>query len=293
MLEVTEDETKARIDTREVNNYIRALQHGLRRVPELPVSIRLISEIHGVLMDGVAAGRGAHIRPGEFKTDQNWIGAKLIQNARFVPPPPAEAMNALGELEKYVHLKDDDLPLVVKLALLHYQFEAIHPFPDGNGRVGRLLVPLLLCEQKTMSQPLLYLSTYFEKHYEEYIDLMFNISTSGAWEPWIRFFLNGIEAAARSAIEKSHALQDLHRSYMAKIRKARSSALLAKVIDLLFNIPATTVPHSMKDMGISYNSAKNNLQKLVDLGILAPDKLRDERPLWFFAMEIIRVTNVE
>lgn len=289
MLEVTEDQSKARNDTKEVNNYTRALQYGLKRVNELPISKRLISEIHGVLMDGVSPARGAHVQPGQFKTDQNWIGARLIQNARYVPPPPFESMSAIDELEKFIHSKDESIPLLIKLALVHYQFEAIHPFPDGNGRVGRLLIPLMLCEQKAMSQPLLYLSLYFEKNYDLYIDSLFEVSQSGAWDKWIYMFLQGVESSARNAIKKSHALQDLHKKYMEKIRTARSSALLAKIVDSLFSVPATTVPHVVKALGISYNSAKNNLQKLIDLQILAPSA-PDQRPQWFYALGIIQIT---
>ncbi len=190
-LEAAADSAQPRSDTREVNNYTRALEQGLRRIETLPLSRRLVSELHEILLQGVSADRGAHFTPGQFKTEQNWIGGRLIQNARFVPPPPAESLDALSDLEKYIHDQSDDLPLLIKLALIHYQFETIHPFPDGNGRVGRLIIPLVLCEQKAMSQPLLYLSAYFEKNYDQYIDAMYEISRTGAWENWIIFFLNG------------------------------------------------------------------------------------------------------
>lgn len=292
MLERSADNSKARIDTREVRNYTTALEHGLGRLQELPISIRLMSEIHTVLMKGVSPGRGAYILPGQFKKDQNWIGARTIQNARFVPPPPADSIVALGELEKYIHNEKDNIPLLIKLALIHYQFETIHPFPNGNGRVGRLLIPLILCEQKAMSQPLLYLSTYFEKHYNKYIDLMFEVSKSGKWEDWIVFFLDGIEIACKSAIKKSHELQDLHREYLAKVQAARSSALLAKIVDSLFEAPGITVPAAMTELHISFNSAKNNIQRLVDLGIVTASPVRS-RPKWFFAREISRVAFAE
>lgn len=290
MLELSPDSQRVRPDTREIDNYRRALTYGLKRVTELPLSKRLFSELHSVLLKGVSAERGARLAPGEFKKDQNWIGGRTIQNARFVPPPPVQSIDALDELERFIHRKDEDLPLLIKLALIHYQFETIHPFPDGNGRVGRLMIPLMLCEQKTMSQPLLYLSAYLEKHYSDYIDLMYEVSRSGAWERWIDFFLTGVATAARNAIGKSRALQDQHHDCMEKIHTARSSALLAKLVDALFAIPATTVPYAMNELGISYNSAKNNLRKLVDLKIITPDD-RSGRPQWFYAHEIIRLTN--
>jgi Fic family protein len=286
--------SKTRTDTREVNNYTRALEHGLRRIEELPLSKRLICELHKILLQDVAIDRGAHLTPGEFKIEQNWIGGRTIQNARFVPPPPAEAINALSDLEKYIHDQSDDLPLLIQLALIHYQFETIHPFPDGNGRVGRLIIPLVLCEQNAMSQPLLYLSAFFEKHYDNYIDHMFEVSKSGAWEEWIIFFLDGVETTAKNAIKKSHALQDLHREYFSKIQEARSSALLGKLIDSLFYIPAITIPVAMRETGIAYNSAKNNIQRLVDLGIISPKSSAAtgrERPQWFFADQIMKIAS--
>ncbi len=290
MLELSPDTPHVRADTREINNYNRALKHGLQRISDLPLSKRLFRELHTILLTGVSADRGAQFTPGDFKREQNWIGARTIQNARFVPPPPNESLDALDALERFVHRKGEDLPLLIKLALIHYQFETIHPFPDGNGRVGRLIIPLMLCEQKAMPQPLLYLSAYLERHFTDYIDLMYEVSRSGAWEQWIEFFLKGVETTARNAIAKSHEIQDLHRDYMEKIRAARSSALLARVVDSLFAIPAITVPIAARKLEITYNSAKNNLQKLVRLGIIAP-ALHGVRPQWFIAFEIIKTAN--
>jgi Fic family protein len=290
MLEITADQTKARNDTREINNYTKALQYGLKRLPDLPLSKRLLGEIHEVLLENAAPNRGGHIRPGEYKKDQNWIGGRMIQTARFVPPPPAEALQAMDDLEKFIHAQIDWLPLLVKLALIHYQFEAIHPFPDGNGRVGRLLIPLMLCEHKAMSQPLLYLSVYFEKNYDQYIDLMFDVSKSGKWEPWIAFFLRGIEHSARNAIAKAQALQDLHHRTMKEIQKARSSALLARIVDSLFEVPVTTIPHIVTEIGLSYNAAKNNVQRLQEMGIIVPIET-GERTQWFYAPEIGKIAS--
>jgi Fic family protein len=286
MLEIEADPSKARPDTREVHNYTRALEHGLKRLPNLPVSKRLIQEMHEILLKDVAPARGAHFEPGKFKTDQNWIGARLIQSARFVPPPPKQAITCLNDLEKYIH-SDDNLPLLIKLALIHYQFETIHPFPDGNGRLGRLLIPLLLCERNAISQPLLYLSTHFEKYYSDYINLMFDVSKSGEWEKWVEFFLQGVAVAAGDAIQKSKNLQDLHRKYLERVQSARSSALLAKIVNCLFDIPAMTISITMRELDISYNSTKNNIQKLIDLKILKIGP--DSHPQWYYAEEIMRI----
>jgi Fic family protein len=291
IFEVDTDSAHTRADTREVHNYTRALQYGLQRLQNLPISTRLISEIHAVLMKDVEPSRGLQFRPGEFKSDQNWIGARLIQNARFIPPPPYEATIALSDLEKYIHTSDNDLPLIIKLALIHYQFEAIHPFPDGNGRIGRLLIPLILCEQGAMSQPLLYLSPYFERNYNEYIDRLYEVSTLGRWEEWIKFFLTGVEQSCRSAIARAHALQDLHRTYRQKIEAARSSALLGRLIDALFDIPAVNIPFAARHLGITYHAAQNNIQRLVDLGILHEHERK--RPKWYFADGIIAVAYYE
>lgn len=288
LFEVGADSVHARNDTREVRNYARALEYGLKRLPTLPISSRLFLELHKILMEDVSPSRGATFQPGAFKSDQNWIGNRLIENARFVPPPPAEAQVALGELEKYIHFGDPDLPLIVKVALVHYQFETIHPFPDGNGRIGRLLIPLMLHERKAMAQPLLYLSSFFEKNHNEYIDRMYEVSRSGAWEEWINFFMKGVEAASLGAIAKAHSLQNLHREYHSKIQSARSSALLGRLVDCLFDIPAVNIPFAVHHLNVTYHSAQNNIERLVALGILQEASAR--RPRWYLAQEIIDLT---
>lgn len=288
ILEVEADPSKARTDTQEVRNYTRALDHGLQRIKTLPISKRLIQEMHEILLSGVGPNRGARFRPGEFRTDQNWIGARLIQSAKFVPAPANEALRCLDDLERYIH-SEDELPLLIQLALIHYQFETIHPFPDGNGRIGRLLIPLLLCEQKALSQPLLYLSTYLERNYTQYIDLMYEVSKSGAWNDWIKFFLDGVAEAATDGVTKSTALHDLHRNHLQRVQSARSSALLAKIVNSLFAIPATTISHVMRELNISYNSAKNNIQKLLDLRII--EKGEEGRPQWYYAPEVIMISS--
>ena len=286
MLEVSDD-AKSRSDTREVRNYIRAMQHGLDRVKEeFPISRRLICEIHRVLMSDVAPHRGSHFTPGELKKNQNWIGSRLIGNAKFVPPPPDQSENSLSELENYINQPEDDVPLIIKSAYIHYQFEAIHPYPDGNGRIGRLLIPLLLYSRGELSHLMLYLSTFFEKNYDKYIESMYEVSRTGAWEVWVEFFLEGIEVTCRDAIKKARALQELHKDYRERVQEARSSALLAKLIDDLFISPATTIPYAMKTLDISYNSAKGNIKRLKDLGIVY-EQPHWRRPKWYFADKII------
>ncbi len=286
LFEVDEESSRTPGDAREVLNYVRALEHSLKRLDELPISSRLIREAHKILLTNVQSNRGAQIVPGEFRRDQNWIGAKLIENARYVPPPPQEVPQAMSDLEKYINTMDEELPTLIQLALIHYQFEAIHPFPDGNGRVGRLLIPLILCARKEISQPLLYLSSYFEKNYDDYIDRMLSISKMGLWTSWISFFLDGIEETCKDAVARAQALQALQKSYYGKIQRARSSALLGQLIDLLFEHPAITVPYAAERLQISYNAAKNNITRLVEVEILRVST-SSNRPMVFVAGDIV------
>jgi Fic family protein len=289
LFEADEMTSRAPADAREVINYVRALEYALEKLDELPISQRLIREAHRILMTGVASHRGAQIVPGEFRGDQNWIGARLIANARFVPPPPQEVPEAISDLEKYINKPEDSLPMAIKMTLVHYQFETIHPFPDGNGRVGRMLMPLMICESKELSQPLLYLSSYLERNYTEYIDRMFAVSTRGEWEQWIEFFLAGLEQTCNDAIAKAQALQDLQAKYRAKIQQARSSALLAKIIDMIFESPAVTIPYVAGRLGISYNSVKKHVSRLKADEILFDSDYG--RPRVWFAKDVIEIIN--
>jgi Fic family protein len=289
LFEADEQTTHAPSDVREVFNYVRALEGSLRKLDELPISRRLIQEAHKTLMTGVASHRGARIVPGEFRGDQNWIGARTIENARFVPPPAHEVTEAISQLEKYIHIQGDQTPTVIKMALVHYQFETIHPFPDGNGRVGRMLMPLMLCESKELSQPLLYLSAFLEKNYDTYIDRMFAVSTRGEWEAWIAFFLTGLAETCDDAILKAKSLQDMQSEYHERLQRARSSALLAKIIGLLFESPAMTIPSISRALDVSYNSAKKHIAKLESIGILTDSGFG--RPRVWVARDIIDLVN--
>jgi cell filamentation protein, protein adenylyltransferase len=291
LFEVDAEETRSSPDAREVLNYVRALEYALARLENLPISLRLLREVHEILLSNVDLHRGAAIVPGEFKRDQNWIGARLIKNARYVPPPPKESEDCMGKLEEYIHNMDEGLPLIVNLALIHYQFEAIHPFPDGNGRVGRLLIPLLMCERQEISQPLLYLSPFFEKNYDEYIDSMLRVSTHGEWEPWIELFVRAVEETSQTAVTITQRLLDIQRDYRERVQQARSSALLGQIVDLLFEQPAITIPLAAERLNIAYNGAKNNINRLVEHGILIPTST-SRRPRVFFASEIVNALTL-
>lgn len=263
-----EDDIRATADTREVLNYVRAMQHGLELLKTIPVSLRLIREVHGVLLAGVRGGRE---RPGAFRAEQNYIGSRdaSIENARFVPPPVQEMVGALNRWEHDLHIQPDPLPLLVRLALAHYQFEAIHPFRDGNGRVGRLLIPLLLCERDRLADPILYMSAFFERHRDEYMNLLLRVSTHGAWEEWIGFFLRGVAECAREGQSLTDDLLALRDRYHAAVRSARSSALLGTLIDDLFRVPSITIGRTTELLGVTPASASSNLRKLQALGIVA------------------------
>jgi Fic family protein len=275
-------------DVREVLNYVRALEYGLDRLEDLPVSLRLIREIHERLMHGV---RGEHLTPGEFRRSQNWIGPPgcMLMDAVFVPPPVEEMKEALGELEKYWH-RPSSLPPLVRLALIHYQFEAIHPFLDGNGRIGRLLLTLLLCTEGLLPQPLLYLSAYFERHRQEYYRLLLAVSHCGNWSDWISFFLRGVAEQSRDAIRRSDRLLDLWQEYRRKLQSARSSALLLQLVDGLFSYPAITIAQAASRLGVTPRSAQLNVDKLVREGILEEVTGRHRNRV-FVASGVVRIVE--
>lgn len=254
-------------DTEEVLNYVRAMQHGLARLRDLPVSRRLIQEIHRVLLSGV---RGSRQDPGEFRRSQNFIAGptERIEDARFVPPPVPEMHKALTELEKYLHDESVVDPFLIRLALVHYQFEAIHPFRDGNGRVGRLLIPLLMVEQERLEAPILYLSAFFERNRETYFDLLLRISQHGDWIRWIEFFLRGVSESATEATSQAVALLDLRQQYHRKFQEDRSSARMIKLIDELFQSPSITINRAAEVLDLSHQGAANNIHKLQERAIL-------------------------
>jgi Fic family protein len=273
-------------DVREVSNYVRALEYGLERVSELPLSLRLIREMHERLLAGV---RGEHQTPGEFRRSQNWIGPPgcTLTDANYVPPPVKEMKQALYAFEKYLHTPSR-LPPLIRLAMIHYQFEAIHPFLDGNGRIGRLLITLLLCTQSLLPQPLLYLSAFFERHKDDYYRLLLAVSQKGHWENWIRFFLRAVATQARDAIRRSDSLLALWHDYRARMQEARASALLLQLVYELFEYPAITNRRAADRLSITARSAQLNVEKLVEAGILQ-ESTGQQRNRVYVAPEIIRI----
>lgn len=253
-------------DLREVLNYVRALEYGLQRLNKLPVSLRLIREVHERLMKGV---RGGQATPGEFRTRQNWIGTHgcTLNEASFVPPPVEGMHAALGVLEKYLH-DDDQTPPLARLAFIHYQFEAIHPFTDGNGRIGRLLLILLLVHWNILPLPLLYLSMYFERNRQQYYHSLMAVSQRSAWREWLVFFLRGVQEQSFDAARSGKQLQDLQLKWRGQLQQARASALLLQLADSLLETPVISVSSTEKQLKVSNRTARQYVEKLLKLGIL-------------------------
>ncbi|MGE0750683.1 MAG: Fic family protein [Variibacter sp.] len=256
-------------DVDEVLNYVKAMNYGLGRLDELPLSIRLIKEIHSRLLEGV---RGRSLQPGELRRSQNWIGpaGSTLLNAIFIPPPYQEAEAALGDLEKFLHVGDDHLPPLIKIGLAHAQFETIHPFLDGNGRVGRLLITFFLCQQGILTKPVLYLSYYFKQNRTEYYELLQRVRDKGDWEAWLKFFLRGVGSVAAQATQTARnivALREEHRTLVMD-RLGTSAANAIRLLEHLYKRPNITVNQAKDLLGISYPNANNLIEKLCENKIL-------------------------
>jgi Fic family protein len=253
-------------DVREVFNYVRAMDYGLERLKTLPVSLRLIRELHEKLMENV---RGGMLTPGEFRRSQNWIGpvGSTPATAPYVTPPVEDMHQALDALEKFLHT-DSEIPILIRIGMIHYQFEAIHPFLDGNGRVGRLLVALLLCEWGLLPQPLLNLSVYIEHYRQEYYDHLMGVSQKGAWEAWLRFFLRGVSEQARESVFRMEQLQGIRAKYQPIIDHDRNAKRMAAVIDFLFSRPILSIRQASDGLGIPFKTAGDYLAKLEQAGVL-------------------------
>ena len=253
-------------DVNDILHYIQAMNHGLKRLNDLPLSLRLIKEVHRVLM---TKARGeVFTYPGEFRKTQNWIGGTRPDNARFVPPPPDEMKQALNDLELYLH-KEDMLPMLVKTAFIHSQFETIHPFIDGNGRTGRLLITFYLCQQKILDKPVLYLSEFFKKHRELYFDLLENYHNQGEIYPWIDFFLEGIATVSQDAIITSRKINALRDRDIKRINAYGGSAKAALlVLDKLYELPIVNVQKVQEWTGFSRVGANDLVKKMLKIGIL-------------------------
>ncbi|MCH9630155.1 MAG: Protein adenylyltransferase SoFic [Chlamydiia bacterium] len=245
-------------DLQEVQNYITALDFGLKRLNEIPLSLRLLKEIHGHLMEGV---RGSFATPGEFRKSQNWIGPPgcTLNTAKFVPPPLNHLMDCLGELEKFMH--DRQLPALIHIALCHYQFEAIHPFLDGNGRVGRLLITLLLIDQKMLPGPLLYLSAFFEATREEYYKQLYNLSSKGSWNDWLTYFLNGIAVQSEDVLSRAERINELLTMWTFQAASSGSHVPVEIVEHFAVN-PYLTINKIAEELGVAYSTAQRAVQKL-------------------------------
>ncbi len=255
-------------DVEEVVNYVAAMNHGLARLRDLPVSIRLIREIHARLLDGV---RGTHLTPGELRRSQNWIGPGgcTLAEATFVPPPPEQVPEALGELEKFLH-EESSLPLLIRIGLAHAQFETIHPFLDGNGRIGRLLITFLLCEKRVLQKPVLYLSHWFKQHRQTYYDRLQSVRDNGDWEAWLAFFLRGVAMVSEQATETARrilALREQHRTIITD-HFGRAAGNGHRVLESLYRRPIVSVKQ-VREMTRTTSPAANELvRRFVDHRIL-------------------------
>ena len=271
-------------DLQEVQNYIKALDYGLKRLEEFPLSLRLIKEIHEHLMQSV---RGFHATPGEFRRSQNWIGSPgcTLNTAKFVPPPLENLMDCLGELEKFLH--DRQLPPLIHIALCHYQFEAIHPFLDGNGRVGRLLIMLLLVEQKMLPSPLLYLSAFFEATRDEYYKQLYNVSSKGTWNEWFIYFLNGVAIQSEDVLSRAERINELLNKWKIQVASSSSQVPVDMVQHFAVN-PYFTINKIAEELGIAYSTVQRGVRKLEAAGIIKKtnDNKRDKV---YCAIEILNI----
>lgn len=284
VFEAQESDRKDQADVREVWNYVNALDAGLSPSRQLPISLRLFRDLHGILMADV---RGASLTPGEFRTVQNSIGppGSTERTATYVPPPVPDMLAALGDFEKFLH-EQQEHPALVTLALAHYQFEAIHPFLDGNGRLGRLLITLLLCERGLLKFPLLYLSAYFERTRQEYYRRLLGVTLHGAFEEWISYFLAGVTEQCADAVRRIDRLRDLRASYYARLKERKASSLIYRLVDLLAERPAVTVTFAAERLGVTHRSANRAITELSSLEILYQPVQR-QRNRVFIAREFL------
>jgi len=254
-------------DVTEVSNYVNALEHGLRRLGEdFPLSNRLIREIHGVLL---SRGRGSDKLPGEFRRSQNWIGGSRPGNAAFVPPPHTALADCMGAFERFLHAEEDGLPVLIRAALAHVQFETIHPFLDGNGRIGRLLITLLLNERRILRQPLLYLSLYFKQHRGDYYDLLNRVRLTGDWEAWLRFFLTGVRTTAEEAVSTVRRLSEMFEADRATIerRAGRRAGSVLRVHEALKARPILSLSEAVNRASLAFPTASASMNFLIERGI--------------------------
>lgn len=287
VLEVNAKDDK-REDVGEVVNYVAAMNYGLKRLKEFPLCLRLIREIHEVLLSN---GRGSNRNPGEFRKTQNWIGPAgcTLADARFVPPIIPDMEKALGNLENFFYA-EDNIPALIKIALIHSQFESIHPFLDGNGRMGRLLITFWLCQQDILSQPLLYLSYYFKKNRLEYYDRLMAVREKGDWEGWIKFFLKGVAMTADEATTAAKEIITLKSDCESKIVSRGWSVVYNILLDYLFEFPIVSINDAVEKLQVSYPTAAKVIDNLCSLDVLqdiTPDQKRNKKYAFVSYMEIL------
>lgn len=279
-------------NAREASNYVRAVRKAVEQLKDVPISHRLIKEAHKTLLSGLSAGRGQGKRPGEYKQSQNAIGKRgdSEHTARYVPPPPVEAALAMDELEKFINrenrMRGEEL---IDLALAHYQFEAIHPFLDGNGRVGRMIITLMAMQTRLLDLPLLHVSAEIEKNKDEYVDMLFDVSTRNLWEAWVRYFLSVVQASCEAATAKVEEVLALEKNLKERAMKVRKNHRLNAIIDSLFIQHWITASMAQDICGTHFQTAQSDLQQLVEAGILTI--IPSSRPLLYVAREIWSVSN--
>ena len=290
LFEAAETEPSPVSDVKEVINYVRAMEYGIKRLEELPISSRLICEIHGILMKG---GRGERATPGMLRTSQNWIGSPGcdLMDATYVPPPVPEMKQCFSDLERYIHSNPQE-PALIQCALVHYQFEAIHPFLDGNGRIGRLLITFMLLEKGLLSQPLLYLSDFFERYRDDYYRLLLNVSQKGDWKAWFTFFLNGVRQQSEDALSTIQKLLALQSEYRALATARRVPKVVNRLIDYLFASPVISVSELSKAWKITFSTVQRGMDYLIEKGILR-EITGGQRNRLFVADEILNIIMTE
>ena len=278
-------------NARETFNYIVAIRLAIRNLQKFPISHRVIKEAHSRLLSGLSNDRGSNKRPGEYKQAQNWIGGgRSISNARYVPPPPDRTQECMDDIERYINRDQASITQrVIDLGLVHYQFEAVHPFGDGNGRIGRMLITLMSLQSGLLNLPILYLSPFLEKNKDEYIALMYAVTTRSAWVEWMLFFLNAVQATCSDTIQRIDSLIALQKEYKSRVAAIGRSAKLPETIDSLFRSPTTTVPRTMERLGVTYGAAQSIIEKLMQAGILVP--LQGTYPKRFVAHEIMTISD--
>jgi len=265
----------------EVVNYVGAMNYGLDRLKKLPMSLRLIHEIHKELLSGV---RGKEKTPGEYKRGQNWIGPPgcNLNEAAFVPPPPNMMIELMGDWEKFYYA-DTSYTDLINAAILHAHFETIHPYADGNGRLGRLLITFLLCEKKILGEPLLYLSLFFKEHRSDYYRLLMEVRFKGIWEDWLHFFLRGVRSVSNEASETANEIREMHIRHRGLINEKLSRYKLAiPLYDLICKSPILSISMAMKKLNIGYPTVKNAFSGLIEIGILKPHRMETKEKLFAY-----------